>query len=100
LEGHLVSSLGLPMTYSPPTELPDVPGARHLGDLARGGATWRVFFETRLDSKPAKARVHFVTNGEQRSTGWIFVEYSEQDLLRRFQEFSAIELWRLLESLA
>jgi hypothetical protein len=88
------------MTHLSPAELPDVPGARHLGDLARGGATWRVFFESRADAQPARGRVHFVGEGGQRSTGWIFVEWSEQDLLKRFQEFSALELWRLLESLA
>jgi hypothetical protein len=34
-----------------------------------------------------------------RSTGWIFVEPTDQELLRRFQDFSAVELWKLLESL-
>lgn len=88
------------MTHPSMAELPDAPGARLLGDLARGGANWRVYFETRADTMPVRGRVHFVTDGAQRSTGWIFVEWSEQDLLKRFHEFSALELWRLLESLA
>lgn len=88
------------MASSSTAELPDVPGARFLGDLARGGVQWRVYFETRTDTQPTRGRVHFVSDGAQRSTGWIFVEWSEQDLLRRFHEFSALELWRLLESLA
>jgi len=87
------------MTFSP-LDLPDYPGARHLGDLARGEAAWRVYLETHPDPQPARGRIHFVSgDGEARSTGWIFVEPSDQDLLRRFQDFSAVELWKLLESL-
>ena len=88
------------MTQSSPAGIPEVPGARHLGDLARGERTWRVFLETQTETRLARGRVHFVSDTAQRSTGWIFVEWSEQDLLNRFQEFSALELWRLLESLA
>jgi hypothetical protein len=88
------------MSQSSAPELGPVPGAQHLGDLARGGKTWRVFFETKLDTRPVKGRVHFVTESGQRSTGWIFIEPTEADLMRRFQDFSAIEWWRLLESLA
>lgn len=85
---------------STPLELPEHPGSRHLGDLARGGTSWRVFLETRPGDQPARGRVHFVSvGGETRSTGWIFVEPSDQELIRRFHEFSAVELWKLLESL-
>jgi hypothetical protein len=59
-----------------------------------------VFLETRPGDQPARGRVHFVAiGGETRSTGWIFVEPSDQELMRRFHEFSAVELWKLLESL-
>ncbi len=88
------------MSQSSASGLAPVAGAQHLGDLARGGVTWQVLFETQLDTRPVKGRVHFVTESGHRSTGWIFVEPSEQDLMHRFQEFSAIEWWRLLESLA
>lgn len=88
------------MTQTSPAPVPAVPGAHHLGDLARGGTTWKVYLETQTDTMPVRGRVHFVTEAGQRSTGWIFIEPSEQDLLRRFHEFSALELWRLLESLA
>lgn len=87
------------MAQSSAADHPAVPGAHHLGELARGGTNWHVYFETKNDTVPVRGRVHFVTESEQRSTGWIFIEYSEQDLLRRFHEFSALELWRLLESL-
>ena len=87
------------MTHSPPAELPEVPGARHLGDLARGGTNWQVYFETNTATRPVRGRVHFVSDGQQRSTGWIFLEWSEPDLVKRFHDFSAVELWRLLESL-
>jgi hypothetical protein len=84
---------------SSPLDLPDHPGARHLGDLARGEAAWRVYLETQSAGPPARARIHFVSGEATRSTGWIFVEPSDQDLVRRFQDFSAVELWKLLESL-
>ncbi|MBL8987820.1 MAG: hypothetical protein JNJ80_16230, partial [Gemmatimonadetes bacterium] len=75
-------------------------GAYHLGDLARGGTTWKVYLETKVDTMPVKGRIHYVAETGQRSTGWIFIEPTEQDLLRRFHEFSALELWKVLESLA
>lgn len=84
---------------SSPIDLPDYPGARHLGDLARGGTAWRVYLETHLGEPGARGRIHFASGEGTRSTGWIFVEPSDQDLLRRFQDFSAVELWNLLESL-
>ncbi|MBL8986464.1 MAG: hypothetical protein SFV24_03085 [Gemmatimonadales bacterium] len=88
------------MTHSSPAEHPAVPGAYHLGDLARGGTTWKVYLETKVDTMPVKGRIHYVAETGQRSTGWIFIEPTEQDLLRRFHEFSALELWKVLESLA
>ena len=84
---------------SSPLDLPDHPGARHLGDLARGENAWRVYLETQSSGSPARGRIHFVSGEATRSTGWIFVEPSDQDLMRRFQDFSAVELWNLLESL-
>lgn len=84
---------------SSPIELPEHPGARHLGDLARGGTTWRVYLQTAPGTPPIRGRVHFLSSEGTRSTGWIFVETSEQELVRRFHDFSAVELWKLLESL-
>ncbi len=84
---------------SSPLDLPDHPGARHLGDLARGGSSWRVYLETNPSAQPIRGRIHFVSADTTRSTGWIFVEPSDQDLVRRFHDFSAVELWKLLESL-
>jgi hypothetical protein len=84
---------------SSPLELPNHPWARHLGDLARGETSWRVFLETIPGELPSRGKVHFVSDDATRSSGWIFVESSEQEVLRRFQEFSAVELWKLLESL-
>ena len=88
------------MTHTSAVDLPEVPGAFHVGDLARGGVTWKVYLETQTGVLPMKGRVHFVTSTGQRSTGWVFIEMSEADLMGRFQQFSALELWRLLESLA
>jgi len=88
------------MIQSSPAEQSVVPGAHHVGDLARGGTTWKVYLETRTDTVPVKGRIHFVADVGHRSTGWIFVEPTEQDLMQRFNDFSALELWRVLESLA
>ena len=85
---------------SSPLELPEHPGARHLGELARGETSWRVYLETAPGPGPARGRVHFVSTETTRTTGWIFVEPTESELVRRFHEFSAVELWKLLESLA
>jgi hypothetical protein len=84
---------------SSPLELPELPGTRHLGDLARGETAWRVYLEAPHGGPPVRGRIHFVSSDATRSTGWIFVEPSEQELVRRFHDFSALELWKLLESL-
>ena len=89
---------------------PDAPPpGRLLGELQRGGVQWNVLLETRPHPRaehgrgPLQGRLHFVREdgGEAaRSTGWIFVAWAEQDILGRFAEFSAVELWKLLDSLA
>ena len=47
----------------------------------------------------AQGRLHFVEGPRHKSTGWIFREWTEQDIVDRFSEFSPIELWKILESL-
>ena len=54
------------------------------------GGSWR----EQIDTHPGKPN-----GSEHRSTGWIFVEWSERELIGRFSEFSAVELWRVVESL-
>lgn len=84
-----------------------LPAGRHLGELQRGEVVWTVLLETRTHPRAPGAkgslqgRLHFVRDGgAARSTGWIFVEPGEPDMLVRFSEFSAVELWHLLDSLA
>ncbi len=84
-----------------PSVVPDAPVVgRHLGDLARGGTTWQVHLETRREGDLVNGRIHFVSPQTSRHTGWIFVEWSEQETIQRFNEFSPVELWKILESLA
>ena len=45
-------------------------------------------------------RVHFLNGTRRRSTGWIFIDWTERGLLERFNEFTPVELWKILESLA
>lgn len=78
------------------------------GELARGDSTWTVYLESRphprgtgLRHNTLQGRLHFIDqSGLQRSTGWIFAEWSDTDIIHRFSEFSAAELWLLLDSLA
>jgi hypothetical protein len=84
----------------PPVPLPDAPQARHLGDLARSQTRWGVYLETRTLGALAQGRLHFVEGSRHKTTGWIFREYSEREIHERFNEFSPIELWKILESLA
>jgi hypothetical protein len=85
-----------------------LPAGRQLGELQRGDVQWTVLLETRTHPRAQGAtgslqgRLHFVRDGGDavRSTGWIFVEPGETEMLVRFSEFSAVELWHLLGSLA
>jgi hypothetical protein len=82
------------------TQHPDTHQAQHLGDLARADVRWPVYKETNTAGTSAKGRVHFVSGARHRTSGWIFLEWSEQAIYDRFAEFSPAELWKLLESLA
>ncbi len=83
-----------------PAAVPDAPTARHLGDLGRADDRWQVFLETRAQGQTVAGRVHFLQGERTRSSAWILLEWiREQDIVQRFNEFSAVELWRLLESL-
>jgi len=77
----------------------EAPPGRHMGDLSRGGTHWKVYLETRAHGQLVNGRVHFISDQGTRSTAWIFLEWSEQDAVQRFNEFSPIELWKILESL-
>jgi hypothetical protein len=75
--------------------------AQQMGQLARGEARWDVFLEISPDPEQrlVRGRVHFLDGERHRASAWIFVEWSERELRERFTEFSATELWSLLESL-
>ncbi len=92
-------------TSASPSPEPAAPG-RLLGDLARGDSRWSVHLETRPHPKAppgaratVQGRLVFVDGSRQKVTGWIFVERSEADILTRFHEFSAAELWLIADSL-
>ena len=84
---------------TPPQGTTVAPGGRHIGDLTRSDVHWQVYLETRPQGQLVNGRVHFVSTGTMRTTGWIFLEWSDADTLNRFNEFSPVELWKLLESL-
>jgi hypothetical protein len=75
--------------------------ARDMGELARGEHRWTVLLETVKDASvdAFRGRMHFVSGNRHRLSGWIFLEWSEKDTEQRFAEFSAQELWNLLDSL-
>jgi len=77
--------------------------AHHMGQLARGGdARWDVYLEVAPDTDrlAVRGRIHFTAGERHRESAWIFLEYSDKDIRERFQDFSAVELWNLLESLS
>lgn len=76
--------------------------ARAMGELQRGENRWDVLLETVADAEVGviRGRIHFVSGNTHRLSGWIFLEWAEKDVDERFTEFSAQELWNLLDSLA
>lgn len=76
--------------------------ARQMGELARGESRWDVLLETVKDPSvdATRGRIHFISGNIHRLSGWIFLEWSEQEIEARFSEFSAQELWNLLDSMA
>lgn len=76
--------------------------ARQMGELQRGEARWSVLLETVRDTAVGalRGRIHFISGNMHRLSGWIFLEWTEQDVEARFGEFSAQELWNLLNSLS
>jgi hypothetical protein len=75
--------------------------ARQMGELIRGESRWDVLLETVRDAsvEAMRGRIHFVSGNLHRLSGWVFLEWSERDVQERFGEFSAQELWNLLDSL-
>ncbi len=75
--------------------------ARQMGELARGDDRWDVLLESVRDDEMncLRGRIHFVSRNTHRLSGWIFLEWAERDVDTRFGEFSAQELWSLLDSL-
>jgi len=76
--------------------------ARQMGELARGENRWDVVLETVNDGSlgAIRGRIHFVSGNSHRLSGWIFLEWADKDVEERFSEFSAQELWNLLDSLS
>lgn len=76
--------------------------ARQMGELLRGEDRWDVLVEFARDEDVGalRGRIHFVMGVVHRISGWIFLEWSARDIETRFGEFSAQELWNLLDSLA
>jgi len=73
-----------------------------MGELSRGEDRWDVVLESARDPdiQALRGRIHFVSGNQHRLSGWIFLEWSESEVEARFGDFSAQELWNLLDSLA
>jgi len=80
---------------------PGAERAKHMGELRRGDQHWDVYLESQADPgvEAVRGRLHFVSQGRHRVTGWIFLEWQEREIHDRFGEFSAIELWHFVQSL-
>jgi len=55
--------------------------------------------ESRPQGDSVAGRLHFVDGTVFRTSGWIFLGWNEREMTDRFNEFSPVELWRLVESL-
>ena len=86
----------------PSPRFPWMRTALHLGQLARGGARWEVYLqsEPHPDVGAIRGRLHFVYRDRERTTAWIFLEWTTKEVLDRARQFSAVELWNFLEGLA
>jgi hypothetical protein len=75
--------------------------AHHMGHLQRAEIRWEVYLEIvpDADKRTVRGRIHFVAGDRHRESAWVFLEFAERDVRERFNEFSAVELWSLLESL-
>ncbi len=75
---------------------------RQMGELARGADRWDVLLEVARDPDVGviRGRIHFVAGVIHRISSWVFMEWTEKDVDLRFSDFSAQELWNLLDSLA
>lgn len=75
--------------------------ARQMGELQRGEQHWEVLLEAARDAEDGviRGRIHFVSRAEHRLSGWIFLEWSDREIEERFADFSAQELWNLLDSI-
>jgi len=90
----------MPQTHVQRAKPPQgLPSALHIGELARSDRTWNVYLETQTEGQSVAGRLHFVDGSELRTTGWIFREWHERDVLARFNQFSPVELWSLVESI-
>ena len=72
-----------------------------MGELKRGPTRWDVYLEVEPDTEmeAVRGRIHFVGDGSRKTTGWVFLERQERDIIERFGEFSAVELWHFVEAL-
>ena len=72
-----------------------------MGQLARGETRWEVYLEAEPVPSEGivRGRIHFVHGDRHRQSAWIFLERSQKEVQERFNDFSANELWSLVESL-
>lgn len=95
------------LTLSTPLPDPQIPlfpgvGAKLMGELRRGAASWDVFLECECDraNGATRGRIHFVSGGRTVTSAWIFLEWTARDVEARFHEFGAAELWGLVQGIA
>jgi hypothetical protein len=64
--------------------------ATHMGQLARSEIRWDVYLEVvadQNDKRLRRGRVHFVAGERHRESAWIFLEYTDREILDRFAYF-------------
>jgi hypothetical protein len=90
---------GVPTEPSP--RYPWLATAVPLRHLARGGSRWDVYLqvEPHPDVGAIRGRLHFLAADRHHATAWIFLEWTEKEVVDRARRFSAGELWSFLDAL-
>ncbi len=80
---------------------PGMAGAMPLRRLARGRATWDVYLEAEPhpDIGAIRGRLHFLCDDRHHVSTWIFLEWTEKEVVDRARRFTTGELTAFLDAL-
>lgn len=94
-----MSPAGVPTGPSP--RYPGLPAALPLRRLARGGVEWEVLLQAEPHPEiPAiRGRLHYLHDERRYATAWIFLEWTEKEVVDRARRFNPADLSSFLDAL-